>query len=362
MMLFDAHLDLAALAVNGRDLRAPLDRAMPPHPPAAVTLPALRDAGITRCLGTIFTAPGEADQPDGYPVGDAQAAHDVGTRQLDIYHDLARTGDIRLAGARSSTPHHDPSPGGIELGILMENADPIRTPDELPWWAERGVVAIGMAWWASSRYAAGNGVDPADADADFGLSDLGRELVRTIDALGLVHDQSHLADSATRDLFDTTDALVIASHSNCRALVSTGNPRDDQRHLTDDTIREIIRRGGVIGLNLVRNFIARGLDPKTPQRPTIDAALDHVEHICAIAGNTNHVGLGTDMDGGITADDLVGGIDQPNDLAKLGDGLRGRGWNDESVNAFLSENWHRCLAGVLTGASTDELARATPKH
>jgi microsomal dipeptidase-like Zn-dependent dipeptidase len=146
----------------------------------------------------------------------------------------------------------------VSLGVLMECADPIRDPDELPWWVERGVVAIGLAWWRGSRYATGNG-EPS-CTSGIGLTDLGRELVKRMDAQGVVHDASHLSDRALDDLFALTDKPVIASHSNCRALLGGVN----QRHLTDEAILEIGRRGGVIGLNLVKNFIRAGLNRADP--------------------------------------------------------------------------------------------------
>ena len=157
----------------------------------------------------------------------------------------------------------------------------------------------------------------------------------------MVHDQSHLSDKATWDLLELTDRPVIASHSNCRVLVEDGNPQRDQRHLTDETIREIVRRGGVIGLNLIRNFLVRIESSSNPYRPTIDETLAHVEHICEIAGSTEHVGIGTDMDGGISADDLPAGIEEPGDLMKLCEGLRGKGWSDAEVDGFRIGNWAR---------------------
>lgn len=359
MYLFDGHLDLACLEVEGREMALPLDRAMGPHPPAAVTLPALTEGGVRLALATIFTeaVPAGSERASralSYEAGDAERAHARGLAQLEVYRAWAERGLVKIDVPECLAGDAAPGDGLLHVGILMENADPVRTPDELAWWSKRGVIAVGMAWWASSRYAAGNGIKPED---DFGVSGLGRELVGEIDRLGLIHDQSHLSDGATRDLLELTDRPIVASHSNCRSLLAGGEERVQQRHLSDETIREIVRRGGVIGLNLVRNFIRRGLTEDDGIRPSVSEAIDHVEHICDLAGSTEHVALGTDMDGGISADDLPAGIDRPGDLVKLVDELRHRGWNDGAVAGFAHGNWRRFLVRTL-GVSAGALGRA----
>lgn len=346
MHWFDAHLDLAYLAECGRDMHADLDDCRGRYLPAAVTLPSLRDGGVRACLATIFTEaipdPNAPDAESGafaYPLGDAERAYVCGMRQLKLYQAWAAGNAIDPMPMRGDARSRElPRAGGaIVAGVLMECADPIRTPDELDAWADAGVVAIGMAWWRGSRYAAGNGADPNDAGA--GLTDMGRELAKRMDARGVVHDLSHLSPRATLQLLEATDAPVVASHSNCRALMAGQDARAAQRHLDDATIREIARRGGVVGINLLSDF----LDPRIRQgqRSTIDKVCAHVEHVCEIAGSRAHVGLGSDMDGGFTADRLPVGIDTPSDLDRIADALRTRGWSDADVRGFAYDNWAR---------------------
>lgn len=338
---FDAHLDLAYLTEIGRDMHAPLSDCRGRLLPAAVTLPSLRDGGVRACLGTIFTEAVErgatTDAPEAaYPVGDPLAAWRAGMRQLKLYHAWREGGVIDLLPRRGAGRVAGPGPDApLLLGILMECADPIETPEQLDEWAEAGVVAVGMAWWRGSRYAGGNGMGA-------GLTAAGRDLASRMDHLGIVHDLSHLSQQATDDLLAHTDATVIASHSNCRALLDGEANKDWQRHLADETIAEIAQRGGVIGLNLVRNFIKTGLDRNDPSdRPSIADTIAHVEHVCEIAGHRRAVGLGTDMDGGIKATDLPRGIDTPGDLPKLCDALRDRGWADTEIEGFAWGNWAR---------------------
>lgn len=374
---FDAHLDLAYLAVNKRRMAEPLGDAdlHEPHPPAAVTLAELAarknendpDGGFTGvrlALGTIFTEPiddrSAAGRPEQYPTGDIEAAHRAGRAQMEAYLtwrdeglidlDLRRhlrsepgTGEIR--GGMGVAEPAPPSPGrlvgrlparpGLSIGILMENADPIRSPDEIDWWRDRGLVAVGLAWARPSRYAGGNIVET-------GLSDLGRELVKNMDRLRIVHDVSHLSDRAFDDLMELTGRPVMASHSNCRALL--GDPAE-QRHLTDAQIRRIVERGGVIGLNLFSRFLDASV--RESGRAPLESCVRHVEHVCLIAGDRRHIGLGSDMDGGFSADRLPEGIDRPADLVRLLESLRDRGWSDDDLAGFACWNWVRFFNRVL---------------
>lgn len=317
-------------------MTAALDTAMQPHPPAGITLPAMHEACITACLGTIFT---EA-QPEGqraksptvgYRADDPDAANAAGRAQLTRYHSWRDAGLVELMPCRGGLAGSSDAP--LRIGVLMECADPIREPSELTWWVDRGLIAIGLAWTHGSRYAAGNAATAIDGSK--GLTSLGRELVKEMDRHNIIHDLSHLSQQATEELLELTDAPVIATHSNCRALIDNTN----QRHLTDETIREIGRRGGVIGLNLCSPFlIPAELDVA---RAHIDMARAHIEHICTIHGTTNHVGLGSDIDGGFSTQKLPDGIDSVFDLFTISDELRRAKWTDDAINGFQYGNWTR---------------------
>ena len=357
-MWFDAHLDLATLAVLGREMTAPsLASCGGPWQPAAATLTSLAEGQVGAYLGTIFTERGGTDAV-GYAMGDdGTAAHAAGLAQLRVYQRWAAMGLLNFGGIGYTVldgAHSDPAvlaftaQGTLadappaRCAILMECADPIREPGELSWWVDRGVVVIGLAWARGSRYAGGN--MKLDGASQGGLTARGRELVRLMDDAGIVHDQAHLSDAATRELFEATDRLVIATHCNSRAIADPSGV--NERHLTDDTIREIGRRGGVIGLNLFSRFLIADSAKQFEQakrRATIDEAVAHVEHVCDLLGHRASVGLGSDLDGGLTADDLPEGIHAPKDYELLAEGLRDRGWSDEDVGAFMWGNWQRVL-------------------
>lgn len=358
--IFDAHLDLACLAVNGRDMHAAPERAGGPWQPAAVTLPSLREGNVACALATVFTEPVPPGQSStdavAYPLYDAEAAHRKGRAQIEVYLtwvdegrarlDLRRAlradphlGTVRAGMGVAETLPDDPvarlarayqrskDPGPITLGVLVENAEPIRSPDELPWWAERGVVAVGLAWARPSRYSGGN------LNPELGLTDLGRAMIDAMDALGMVHDLSHLSQRAADDLLSRTDAPVIASHSNCRAIVDPTGA--NERHLTDGMIAEIGARGGVIGINLFGVF----LRARERGRATIGDVVEHVERVCELMGRRTGVGLGTDMDGGLSANDLPEGIARPVDSHRILDALRERGWTEREIEGFAYRNW-----------------------
>lgn len=378
--LFDAHLDLACLAVNGRDMHARPEDAGGPWLPAGVTLPSLREGNVVCALGTIFTeaVPEGETSTDAcaYPMGDAEAAYRKGRAQLEVYMTWADKGAARLdmrkalrvdphlgtvrAGmgvaeslpddpvarlARAYQRSKDPSP--IALGILVENADPIRFPDDLAWWVERGVVAIGLTWARPSRYSGGN------MNPELGLTDLGRAMIGAMDAQGVTHDLSHLSQRATDELLERTDATVIASHSNCRAIVDPSGK--NERHLTDETIVEIGRRGGVIGVNLFGIF----LRPKDQGRATIGDVVAHIERMCDLMGRRDGVGLGSDMDGGLTANDLPEGIARPRDIHKVLDALRERGWSQREIEGFAYRNW-ASFFGKKTATPRAQVSTAPP--
>jgi membrane dipeptidase len=340
---FDAHLDLAMLERLGRDMhRDDLASCGGPELPAACTLRTLARAPVTHALATIFIEP-DGQDAIGYPSGDSAAAHQRGVEQLDTYRAWFRDG-------RAATLH-DPNAAlrVPRLGILIEGADAIRTPDELPYWVAQGVVAIGLAWAKPSRYAGGN-------LTDLPLTDLGRALVRRMDELQVLHDASHLSDRALFELFDRTDRVVVASHSNCRAIVEREPPALDelpaaaraldpkllmQRHLPDRAILEIARRGGVVGLNLFSPFIIPG--GRRSRRATIREWSHHADHVCQLVGHHHALGLGSDMDGGFSAAKLPDGIDHPGDYHRLSDELASQGWNEDAIEAFAWGNWARVL-------------------
>jgi membrane dipeptidase len=386
----DGHLDLAYLAIAGgagappagRDLRAPCAN------PAigCVSLPDLRAGGVSLCFGTIFIEPGKPDEPGGYGGSDDfDGAERAGLRQIEVYEELERAGEIAIVRTSAELDDMTPPPslregaGGwveysahsedsthpltpslkgrgnkdaiaqpIKVIILMEGADPIRSPEHARLWFERGVRIVGLTWAMGTRYAGGN-AQPGP------LTSAGREMVAALDELGMIHDVSHLSDPAVEELFSISGGPIIASHSNARALLADepaeavpGISGGIQRHLPDEFIREIAKRGGVIGLNLYSKFLIGSVRVLAGQRATVSDCIAHIEHIASVMGHRRGIALGSDADGGFPPTMLPEGLDHPSKWEELLDGLSGRGWPKEDIEDFTHKNWLRLLRETLS--------------
>jgi membrane dipeptidase len=388
-MIVDAHLDLAYNVARGRDVRQPA--AQQPEREneiATVGLPDLRAGGVSLICGTIFCLPAVEMKASSFPqpaYHNSEEAFAQANSQLDWYHARAADGSIRLvqtgadaAGVMvslaaprrsasvipspatqrlpmsampSAAPPRGsasviPSPGSATEGhavgvapinviLLLEGADPIRHADDVAALHRRGIRAVGLAW-KQTRYAGGTG-------APGPLTPAGRTIVRDLDAVGIIHDTSHLAEASFFELMDLATGPIMASHSNCRAIV----PGD--RHLSDEMIRAIAARDGVIGINFYAKFLVAPAE-HGKRRATLDDVVRHVRHICEVTGSCRHVGLGTDMDGGLGREQIPREIITSTDLPRVGHALMAAGFSAADADAVLYGNWMRFFATALPAA------------
>jgi membrane dipeptidase len=324
-MIVDAHLDLAYNALRGRDvLRAATEQARDEEGIPTVGLPDLQAGGVGLICATVFCMPSLDGKP-GYRTNDE--AHAAGWAQVDWYQKQADAGHFRFVRTSAELPSISPAtPAGKPQPaiLLLEGADPIRTPDDLPAWFNAGLRIVGLAW-KQTRYAGGTG-------APGPLTPEGIELVAHLDRAGIIHDTSHLAEESFWQLLERTSGPVMASHSNCRAIVPT------DRQLSDDMIRALVQRNGVIGINFFDKFLLSP-DEYGKRRATLSDVVRHIDHICQLAGNANHVALGTDMDGGLGREEIPEEIATSADLAKLSDALRKSGYDQAAVTGVMGANW-----------------------
>ena len=159
--------------------------------------------------------------------------------------------------------------------------------------------------------------------------------------LGLILDATHLCDDSFREALDVFDGPVWASHHNCRALVP------HNRQLTDDMIRALVARGAVIGVALDAWMIVPGWvrGQSTPESAgvTFDRLADHVDHICDIAGNASHVGIGSDLDGAFGREQTVSDLSTIADVTALLDRLRARGYPESGRRGDRTRQLRRFL-------------------
>jgi membrane dipeptidase len=335
MMIVDAHLDLAYNVARGRDvLRPAAEQPADETYVATVGLPDLKRGGVGLICTTVFCMP-SYDGRAGYRTADEARA--VAHDQLRWYHRCERSGQLRFVRSANDLPsrpvaENEPLPAIM----LKEGPDALRTPDDLPGWFEAGLRIVGLAW-RQTRFAGGT-------DTPGPLTPEGVELIRHLDQFGVIHDASHLADESFWQFIDRASGPVMASHSNCRAIVPT------DRQLSDDMIRAIVRRDGVIGINFYDKFLMPP-DEYGKRRCNLKDVTRHINHICYLAGETKHVALGTDMDGGLGRNEIPEEIITSADLPKLADELRREGFDEPAIRGIMGENWLRFFRRGLPQAS-----------
>ena len=343
--IVDAHLDIAwnKFALNRDFLESITEKRAregtnPAHGEgsALVGLPELIAGNVRVAFVTTFVAqatPGRKEWGKTYST--PQEAHDQAMEQIAYYAMLAMDPRVSLITTRGDLARvlESPEPK-VGLVILMEGADPIVAPEQTPEWFEAGVRIVGPAW-SQTRYSGGT-------RAPGPLTDLGRALMPQLERAGMILDTSHMAEQSFFDALELFGGTVIASHSNCRAFVNT------DRQLSDEMIRAIIARDGVIGTVYYDGFIKEGWDKSAKKDAvTLADAVWHAQHICDLAGDARHVGIGSDFDGGFGMESTPREIDTAADLWKLGDALSAASFRDADIANILAGNWIRLLRRVL---------------
>lgn len=189
-----------------------------------------------------------------------------------------------------------------------------------------GVRALGLTWNHPNQLAVGVGQGVKGE----GLSEFGKQVVKEMNRLRMVVDLAHVNEQGFNDAISMSDAPVIVSHANTRALC------DHPRNLSDEQLRVLSSNGGVVGLTFYPDFIA-------PADATLDKLVDHFIHAAEIAG-VDHIGLGSDFDG---IDKVIGGLEDVTGLPRLVEALCKRGFSAEEVDKITSKNFIRVLKDIL---------------
>ena len=330
--IVDAHLDLAYNALRGRNVLLPArEQTADPEGIPSCGLPDLRAGGVGLICATIFCAP---DDPKERGYRNAEEAYDAGTAQLAWYEKQNAAGEILLVKDRQALSKAG-TDGKLRAIVLLEGADPLRTPADVKSFVDRGVRIVGLAW-RKTRYAGGTGA-PGPLTAD------GIALVKELDRLGVIHDASHLAEESFWQLMELSPGRVMASHSNCRHFVPT------DRQLSDAMIRAIVERDGVIGINFYDRFLIPPADYGKRRANLADVCM-HIRYMCDLVGDAKHVAIGTDMDGGLGREQIPVEIETSADLPRIGDALNKAGFDDPAIRGILGRNWMEFFAGALPKA------------
>jgi len=201
------------------------------------------------------------------------------------------------------------------------------------------VRLIGPAW-AGTRFCGGTR-EPGP------LTDDGRALLKGMAGIGFTLDLSHMDELAARQSLDFYPGPIIASHANAAAVIPE---YDGNRLLSDGIIKGLIARDGVIGVIPYCRFLKPDWKMEAGRDGiTLETLATHIDHICQMAGNARHVGLGTDFDGGFGVESVPSDVDTIADLQKLVPILAARGYTEADISAILGGNWLRHLRSWLPG-------------
>ncbi len=266
-------------------------------------------------------------------------AHKLYHEQLMTYHRMtdavpdkfrliASSRDLSLILDHWNSPAESGHPVGMV--VLMEGADGIRHPSELEEWYELGVRLIGPAW-VGTRYS-GGWKEPGP------LTKEGRALLSAMANFNFTLDLSHMDEAAAIEALDIYRGPIVGTHGNCAALLPNSN---SNRHFSNRVIEGIIERDGVIGIVPFNSYLKVGWSSSRSLRTEVplDTVVNHIDHICQVAGDALHAGIGSDFDGGFGVQSVPPEIDTIADLQNLVSLLQVRGYSDKDTENILGGNW-----------------------
>ncbi|WP_301173149.1 dipeptidase [Brevibacillus nitrificans] len=234
----------------------------------------------------------------------------------------------------------------VSFILSLEGAEPLHNDlSLLRIYYELGVRMMGLVWSRRNFVGDGSFFAPVREGKKGGITDFGVRLIEEAEKLGIVIDVSHLNDEGFWDVMELSEKPVIASHSNSRALVPT------MRNLTDDQIKAIALKDGLIGLNAFSMFTA-----STSAEATIERLVDHVDHMRKLVG-AQYIGLGLDLCDDLTKylplDRIAKTKEMPFDVVKghvslpeITRELMKRGYKDEEIDGILGGNYLRVYQEV----------------
>lgn len=348
-LIFDAHLDLSMNALEwNRDLRWPVEEIRdsesnmtdkPDRTRGTVSFPDLRKGNIGIVVGTqIGRYTKKNNTLPGASWNSPEQAWAQTQGQLAWYQVMEFDGQIRQVTNRHDLDNHleawqkDPEHTPIGLIRSLEGADSIVSFRHLEKAYEDGLRAIGPAHYGPGTYAQGT-------DATGGIGQKGRDLLKEMERLNIILDATHLCDESFWEALDNFRGPVCASHNNCRSLVP------HNRQFSDEQLKVLIEREAVIGAALDAWMLTTGWirGKSTPQSESVSLrnVADHIDHICQLAGNTLHAGIGSDLDGAFGTEQSPKDLNTIADLQKIPPLLKERGYTDHDINNICSQNWIR---------------------
>ncbi len=358
MFIIDAHLDLSMNAMEwNRDLRKTIQEIRtreqnmhdkPDRGKGTVSLPELRKNNIGIVVATQIARFVSVDNP----LPGWHSPHQAWAQtqaQLAWYKAMEEEGEMIMIKTREDFDNHiaywknneNHEKRAIGYILSLEGADSFVNLDYIYTAYNYGLRAIGPAHYGPGRYANGT-------DATGNLNQAGISLLKEMDKLNMILDATHLCDDAFWDAMEIFKGPVWASHNNCRKLV------DHNRQFSDEMIKVLIERGAVIGCPLDAWMMVPGwqrhISNPEAMACNLEKAVDHIDHICQLAGNTLHVGIGTDLDGGYGTEQSPYDLDTIGDLHKFPSLLSNRGYKETDIKNFMHGNWINIMRKSLPKA------------
>ncbi len=346
MFIVDAHLDLSMNALDwNRDLTKSVQKIRerelgktdkPDRGRNTVSFPELRKGNIGLVVGTMIARyVDEKNSLPGWHSPEQAWAQTQG--QLAWYHAMENAGEIKIISSKKQLANHldnwnkiKTDKKAIGLILSLEGADSIVDLKYLELAYTNGLRALGPAHYGPGRYA--NGTDSSGH-----LNDAGKLLLKSMNSLNMILDVTHLCDDAFWDAMDLYSGPLWASHNNCRSIVN------HNRQFDDNQLKTIIQRNGVIGAALDAWMIVpdwkRGISNPKEMNCDLNKVIDHMIHICNLAGNSHHMAIGSDLDGAFGTEQSPYDIDTIADLQAFPNLLSSRGFSDDDIKKIMHQNW-----------------------
>ncbi len=311
MSVVDAHCDtLTVLTQQKRTLGECSDCG---H----LDLPRLRQGGIDVQFFAIFVGPENSRQPVSYT-----------NEIIALFQEAMHANSSLICHVKNSQDIEKAMKANKICAVLtIEGGEAIRgSIEQLEAYYRQGVRALTLTWNGRNELADGVGVGPEAG----GLTILGRQVVQRMTELGIIIDVSHLSQPSFWDVISEVKVPLAASHSNCYSLCS------HIRNLTDEQVRAIAMRGGVIGVTYMPQFIDVGC-------ASLDRLIDHIDHLYKVGG-ISCIGLGSDFDG---IDDTPAGLEHAGvAVPNISAALQQRGFTSSEIDKILGANWLRLFKEI----------------
>ena len=263
---------------------------------------------------------------------------------------VGRNTEVFSLVGRAQDIDHAKSKQKIAVIMGLQNADEFREPKDVKAFYELGLRCAQMTYNSQNLIGSGS-TDRIDG----GISDYGVAIIKAMNDVGMLIDVSHSGDRTTLDAIELSPKPIAFTHSNCRAL------NNHPRLKTDEAIRKLAAKGGVMGITGVRNFV------KNKEPTTVEDIVDHIDHVVKLVG-IEHVGIGTDSDlmgyDHMPADQYkqlkagykssyafrdkidTDGFNHPRKMYDLTAALVRRGYSDSNIQAVLGGNFRRLLGST----------------